>query len=281
MPIDNPLSNIGDITKPANTLIEKIADAIGVLYEPSRIVRKAKAEAKAHEIMAISEMNVKEIRYRALQRFVYEETRKQNNIESIIEQTIPQIQANAQSEKIEEDWLVKFFENAKLISDTEMQSLWSKILSGETNNPGAFSKRTISLVAELDKKDAILFTNLCKFGFSIGNVIVVVFDSKNEIYNKHGINFNTLTHLDKAGLIQFDYLAGFIRQKLQKRITIFYYGRPINIEFPNEADNNLECGTVLLSQAGEQLAPICGSSADDEIYQFTIEQWKKKGLIVT
>ena len=282
MAVENPLSIIGDMSKPVNTLIKKIADAIGVLYEPSRIVRKAKAEAKAQEIMAISEINVKEIQNRAFNRFVYEETRKQTNIENIIERTIPQIQANAQSEKIEEDWIVKFFESAKMISDIEMQSLWSRILAGETNNPGTFSRRTISLVAELDNKDAILFTNLCKFSFSIGKKITpVVFDTQEEIYNKQGINFRTLIHLDNAGLLQFNNLTGFKYKNLQKRITISYYTRPINIEFPNVSDNNLDIGRILLSQAGEELATICGSLPDEEIYYFTIEQWKKKGLIIT
>ena len=39
--------NFGDISKPATVLIEKISGAVGVLYEPRRIKKKAEAEAEA------------------------------------------------------------------------------------------------------------------------------------------------------------------------------------------------------------------------------------------
>jgi hypothetical protein len=48
-------------------------------------------------------------------------------IESIIEATVPHISINAKSQFIERDWIVKFFDNAKLTSDKEMQSIWSRI----------------------------------------------------------------------------------------------------------------------------------------------------------
>jgi hypothetical protein len=42
-------------------------------------VRKARAEAKAHEIATLSDLNIKDIQRRALQRFLHEETNKQEN----------------------------------------------------------------------------------------------------------------------------------------------------------------------------------------------------------
>lgn len=73
-----------------------------------------------------------------------------------------------------------------------MQSLWSRVLAGEANQPGAFAKRTVNLLADLDKEDAILFVQLCGFGWMIGNVVPLIQAS---IYNDLGINFNTLSHL--------------------------------------------------------------------------------------
>ncbi len=37
------LINLGKLSKPATVLIEKVSSAIGFLYEPNRIKRKAKA----------------------------------------------------------------------------------------------------------------------------------------------------------------------------------------------------------------------------------------------
>lgn len=276
----NSLISIGDISKPANTLIEKIAEAIGVLYEPSRIVRKAKAEAKAQEIATLSDLTIKDIQRRALQRFLHEETNKQENIESIIEATVPNISNNAKSDLLEQDWIVKFFENAKLISDKEMQLIWSRILAGETNNPGTISKRTLGILAELDKQDAVMFTNMCKFGFIINHYTIVIFDAQKEIYNKYGINFNVLTHLDNAGLIQFNSISGYVRKRLPKEFFISYYGDPIKIISPNESNDSFPFGSVLLSKAGEQLATICDSTPENEIKEYTVEQWKSNGYII-
>ena len=51
----NSLINLGDLGKPIDTLIHKISDATGVLYEPTRIRRKAKAESDAAIISAKAE----------------------------------------------------------------------------------------------------------------------------------------------------------------------------------------------------------------------------------
>jgi hypothetical protein len=47
---DNPLAKLGDLTKPATVLIEKISDAVGGIFKPYQVVRLAKAEAEANRI---------------------------------------------------------------------------------------------------------------------------------------------------------------------------------------------------------------------------------------
>jgi hypothetical protein len=51
----NSLINLGDLSKPANTLVEKISDAIGGIFRPYQIRRIAQAEAEADKIRAISQ----------------------------------------------------------------------------------------------------------------------------------------------------------------------------------------------------------------------------------
>ena len=46
---------------------------------------------------------------------------------------------------------------------------------------------------------------------------------------------------------------------MEKNVLVAYYGTPINIEFAQEIDNQLEVGRVLLSKTGKELAAICGS----------------------
>ncbi len=41
---DNSIINLGELSKPATVLIEKISDAVGGIFKPYQIIRAAKAE---------------------------------------------------------------------------------------------------------------------------------------------------------------------------------------------------------------------------------------------
>jgi uncharacterized protein DUF2806 len=107
-----------------------------------------------------------------------------------------------------------------------MQHIWAKVLAGEANSPGTYSKRTVNFLGSLDKQDALLFTKLCGFGWQIGNVAIIIYDNNNPIYTGAGINFSVLSHLDDIGLISFQHLTGFKRKGFPKQISVFYYGEP-------------------------------------------------------
>ena len=237
---------------------------------------KPRAEAKT--ILAKAEIEVTEIQRRSVKPFLKEEERKQKNIENITQKALPQLQEDAQPDKIEEDWIANFFDKSHLISDNKMQELWSRVLAGEANLPGSYSKRTINLLASLDKSDADLFTRLCGFGWHIGNVVPLVYDEQNEIYNKHNINFNSLAHLESIGLVQFQSF-GYRRLKLPKALQVFYYGKSVLLEFPNDADNILDIGKAMLTQVGQELAPICGSHPIPEFFEYVCKKWTDQGHI--
>jgi len=277
----NSIVNLGDLTKPATVLIEKIAEATGAVFRPYQIRRLAKAEAEADKIKAVANIEITELQQRGLQRFLNEQARQQENIENITAQTIPELTEGAKPEEIEDDWLAKFFNECKLVSDSEMQSLWAKLLAGQANQPGTFSKRTIDFVSNLDKSDAQLFTSLCSFGWFFGGVFPLIYDVEHEIYKQKGINFQTLTDLDAAGLIRFDGLAGFKIPGVKKIARIHYYGTPIHIEFQKDENNDLEIGNVVLTKIGRELAPICGSVQSDKFMEYIISEWQERGYLIS
>lgn len=126
----NSLINLGDLSKPATVLIEKVSNAVGVIYEPYHIKRKARAEAEAEKIKALAKIELTELEQRALDRFVHQETRKQANIEQITAQAAASLPSDAQVENLDEDWIAHFFKQCDTVSDKEMQSLWARLLSG-------------------------------------------------------------------------------------------------------------------------------------------------------
>ncbi len=276
-----PLINLGDISKPATVLIERISDAMGAVFQPYQIKRIAKAEAEAAKIRALARIKVSKIQRRALVRMIQEEGKKQENIEKIASLAIPDLRPDAKPENLQNDWLAHFFDKCRLVSDAEMQTLWGKLLAGETNQPGTFSRRTVELVSALDKGDAQLFTNLCRFAWHIRGVAPLVYDVEYELYNRERINFGSLTHLDDIGLITFDNLNSFAKKGFPKRAIVSYYDRPASIEFQGESNNDLNIGRVLLTKVGHELAPICGSTEAEGFYSYVFSEWRKHGYIVS
>lgn len=272
------LVNLGDISKPANTLIEKVSEGFGGIFKPWQIRRVASAEADADKIKAVSKIETTELEQRAMQRFVYEEAKKQNNIESITIQSLPQIDEGAKPEEIEEDWITHFFNKCRLVSDEEMQSIWARILAGEANEPGKFSKRTVNFMESLDKQDAQFFTKLCAFNWIFDYNQPLIYDVRAEIYTKNGINFGILNHLDTIGLISFDNLTGYARKNYPKMTVAAYNGVSYTIKFPKEKDNEFVLGNVLLTSIGKELASICVPETIAGFDDYIIEEWKKEGL---
>lgn len=265
------------LSQPVNTLIEKIATGVGILYEPTRIRKNAKAQADANKIEAISKLEIEDIQKRALSRVVTEETIKQMNIESVIEKAIPKINQNAKTEKIDNDWLIKYFEKVRSISDEDMQELWAKILAGECNNTGSFSKMTLSVVGELDKNDAILFSSLCSCVFKMnGKIHPIIFEANDIEYQRLGIDYEKLLHLQALGLISFNSITGYVRQGFEKRAILEYFDSKILLEFPKENKNEFQMGNVLFSKAGEQLYSICELHRNDIILEKTLTFFEQR-----
>ena len=132
-----------------------------------------------------------------------------------------------------------------------MQRLWSRVLAGEANTPGTYSKRTVNLLSDFDKKDAELFTQFCGFGWTIGGFAPLVFDEHAEIYNRHGINFRTLNHLQNIGLVKITGLIDFQRVNLPKKFVVHYYSKSLLLEMRKAANNRLDIGRTLLTKIGQ------------------------------
>lgn len=267
----------GELTKPATLLVEKVAGALGVIYEPTKIKRKAKADAEAEKIKAIAKLEISDLEHRALSRLVKQEARKQKNIEEITAVAAENLPADAKVADLEEDWVAYFFKQCEHVSDKEMQTVWAKLLTGEATKPGTYSKRTVDLISSIDKKDAELFTNLCSFVCDFGGPTLLIYDSENEIYNKNQINFSTLKHLDSLGLLSFESVSSYIKKKVGKNATLYYFGRLTEIEFSKDDDNQFSTGKVMLTGSGRELVNICGASPNEEFYQYFCGKLSNKG----
>lgn len=281
MPDDKPqpgfsLSLTTDLGKVAEMVVNKLSDAAGVFYEPRRIINNAIANAEAERILAKSKRMIEldDLQFRTCNRLLFEEAKKQENIDAVIQKALPDISEDADPSKMDNDWIALLLDKVKLVSDEEMQSLWSRILAGEANEPGKFSKRTINFLASMDKRDAEMFTKLCAFAFYIDGFIPLIVDIKNDIYKRHAVNFGVLKHLESIGLVGFPGIGNFTRSiDKSKPQTVYYHESSFIIDI--EQAEMLDVGQATFSQVGAELATIVDIDPVPEILDHVLQYWSR------
>lgn len=273
--------DLGKLAKPATVLVEKVCNAVGVIYGPTGIRRTAVAEADARMIAAKTELDISDMQQRALQRLVHQEGRKQANIESITSQAIHALPHDAEPESLDEDWVAHFFKQCDTVSDTDMQLLWARLLSGEATRPGSFSKRTVDCVAAFDKSDAELFTKLSQFVWCFGSTSEpLIYDVTNAIYAEQGITFDALDHLSHIGLVR-DAEIGFTKTWKGQQGLLTYQGTEYLLATAAAPQLRLSIGTCLLTSSGRQLIPICGAMPNSDFCNYVQTKWRQQGLQVS
>lgn len=278
MPEPTSLINLGELSKPVTVLIEKISDAFGGAFRPFQTRRVARADADAAIIEAKAKIEVTELEQRAIRRFVVEEGKKQQNIEDIIRKAIPDVTEDSNPENIDSDWLTNYFDKCRLISDCEMQVLWAKILAGEANKAGSFSKRTISAISSIDKDEARIFSSLSHFVWNTGYAVPIVFDPESSVMEKKGLNFGQLMRLDSIGLIIFNGTKEFRQKVHQDTISISYHGENFLVRIHEDADKSIPLGEVVFSPAGLELSAICHTVADQDCKEHVLARWRDVGF---
>ena len=278
---DNSLINLGELSRPATVLVEKISDAVGAIAKPGQIVRIAKAEAQAARVHAETDIEIAELRQRAAYRSANEETIRQANMESTVAKAIPQLSEDSSPEKMEDDWVMNFFDKCRSTSDEDIQNLWARILAGEANNPGSFSRKTVNLMADLDKRDAEMFRELCGFAWMINRrERLLVFDFSHQIYKVHGVNLDNSVHLETLGLVRVE-SVGFEVSDLPEKTSVFYHGRQAVLTHQSkpEANSTLSIGQVLFTVAGRELFLICTPEPVDGFFEYVYDKWVGESFV--
>lgn len=279
---ESSLINLGELSKPATVLVEKISDAVGGIFKPYQIVRVAKAEAQADRVRAEGQIEISDLQRRAFHRFLEEEAKKQKNIEDITQKALPLLNEDSKPNEVEDDWITHFFDRCRLISDDEMQGFWSRALAGEANSPGRFSKRTLSFLTSLDKFEAGNFTALCAFVLNTyGTLVPFIYIghlSMRDIYVKNGIDEYILEEMESIGLVHLTD-GQFETEIIPNRTS--YFGKTITVKskYEGPAMPGFPAGRVRLTKLGEELAPICGAKPVEGFLELMVDHWKANDWI--
>lgn len=220
------ISDVFGLQKPAEKLIQTVSNGIGRFYEPIHTKRMAKAKAEEIAIIGnalkdnidlpakytdgsitIDMNNYEELLKRTKSRVVFQELKKQQNIDAIVNKAEDQLSniSEVTSEPVDEDWNLRFFNLAGDITSEDLQTIWGKILAEEIKAPKTFSLRTLELLHNITSTEAKLFEKYCQYVFYVSyNHGIPNIEELNE---KYSITVNELLILADCGLLTYVDLA--------------------------------------------------------------------------
>lgn len=278
------LINLKDVSEPINKLIEAVGGAIGALYEPTALRRRAKAEADASLVKAVADLKIQSLTDRAEERRRVRILRQQSNIESIVSKSTSLLPEKCKSQgKVNEDWVYEFFDSCQNCSDENLQVIWAKILSGEIDEPGSFSRRALHTVKVMSAEEANLFTRYCSYCWELrydkDKSMVGIFqhykngESDNHAGSRldHALRSFDLTTKDQHILHTLGLISlGTIVESGSQDSFVLNYDDLTYAATPREIGVSLEIAP--LSELGAELFPICGASPEKE-YMDTIFEY--------
>ena len=137
-------------------------------------------------------------------------------------------------------------------------------------------------MSEENANDVAIFAPFCQFAWVQGEFLPLIYEPEHEVYTKCGIDLHRLQRLEAMGLILLD-PAGYVKRKFGRHTRLFYFGRATKIQFPLEADNELDLGHVLMTEKGKTLAARIQSrvTPNQEFYEYVIEKWFQQGKVIS
>jgi uncharacterized repeat protein (TIGR03899 family) len=227
------INDLTGLSKPITKFIEVCSIGLGKITEPYLIKRRA--EAKAYEIDTISkalsdnqnqiglpnttyedgkieiamnkdnliENDFQLIKNEILERKYYQELKKEGNINNTLNFTMKELESENEvsDEKVDEDWINRFFNTIENISNEQLQQLWAKILAGEIKQPNSYSLRTLDLLKNLSFKEAELFSKIGQLAINSNNKMYFIIADDSMLLDKFNISFDEILQLKNLVLI--------------------------------------------------------------------------------
>ena len=199
------------------------------------------------------------------------------NLVNILLKAEPMVDETADSASISDDWIANWRDKARLVSDEEMATLWAQLLAGEANSPGTFSPRAVNILADMDKSDAQLFHNLCRFQvmrydteFGQMDNIPLVLNPRDEIYAGNGISDDGLQALEDIGLIKYPELPN-----VPDRVVAYAYSRGWLL---NYSGSHVQTGRISWTYNGKQMSNLClPLESPVGFEQYLLDKWGEGG----
>lgn len=284
------ISDLAGLSQPLTKLIETISCGIGRIFEPWHIKRMAKARAEELELISatvnkalqlpitydssgitINTTDANNLVQRAQNRFLFQEMKKQQNIEAVIDFAYSELEnvESVSNTPVDSDWISAFFDSVTNVSTEQMQKLWGKLLSGEIQHPGSFSLRTLNVLKNLTQTEAVFFQQIVPFVLRCPGNTEKTFedyfllegygvDGKG-ILGPCGIPFVKIMQLSEAGILSENSQISIVFDVAPASVE-YIKGKCKAIKVENQSTNghilSIRHGAYFFTAAGKELLPI-------------------------
>ena len=222
----------------------------------------ADAQAKARQSLIESGQGTLEISQDGIQqRIEFQERKRQSNIVSVVRDAAAELgDKEVPNHEPDPDWTARFFDSVQDVSSEEMQKIWAKILSGEVENPGRTSLRTLDTLRNMTKRDAEMFRDVCDFVIES----FVFYDFHDEKYKQSydALRYSNLLHLQECGLMN----AGpFLVQEYNRNNIIYRREGTVFLPYQNTlliivnekgSEKDIKIPIIYLTTTGRELYRI-------------------------
>ena len=258
--LDYTASGIGAVAGPMLATWKAHKQAEAKLIEAKaqadslRLIADAQADARRSLVAPVEEGGgVLEIGPDGIQqRIQFQERKRQANIKSVVQDAGAELgDKEVPNHEPDPDWTARFFDCVQDVSSEDMRNLWAKILSGEVEEPGRTSLRTLDILKNMTRVDAQKFRKICDFV-----IHDFVFYPK-EYQNHHPtLSYDDVIHLQDIGLL---HTSSGLQKNLnfgqRNSILLHYQDRILRILATNSI-KEVNVPEVLLTGPGRELYKI-------------------------
>lgn len=276
---------VGKFVEPATKLVELLHS----VYEP-RYTRKM-ADAKAYEIKTVAAAvrensdipiryttsqgadidasSIDELRGRAAERILQQETKRQQNLDSIAQRSYALLKGGEKipDEPVDEDWVLRFLSYAQDISSEQMREIWAKILAGKIKHPQQCSLRTLECLHNLSQEEAQLFQRLSQFFVDGGTNAFL--PQEFSLLKRFNMPHSDIMKLDECRLIYSQPLLSFdLSFENKSEAMVFFSNVVLKFDVKDESGSSrptkLSLGCYPLTETGMDLLRIINWKNNDD-----------------
>ncbi|MDD3187536.1 MAG: DUF2806 domain-containing protein [Bacilli bacterium] len=279
--------NVNDILglgKMTDKLLNTIGKGLGWYLEPKQIIRKAKATKKAYELLHDVKQNhnflvsvksediaVEEILPDINQGLIEKEIIQNYQALEIVEKALSMIDIKqpVSDKEIDEQWIDRYFDSIKKITNEEVKVIWAKILADTVTEKKEYSIRTLDFLRSLSNAEALVFTKLEGLAFKQGRELLL--PNFEEFNNKYSIRKQDLWLLEELGILK----EGLILTIPQEKGIYIYENSVVIVSPKNGKDEKLNI--YKFTNMGIELYNLLGGNRKVNINEYCTFVFKRKG----